>query len=155
MTLFDLNFLIIPALIIALAIKTGWLRKAGLAWYDQLGKPNWAPPGQLLNEIWIFIYVVLGLAVLWYWNVPVVDWLHYIGGAVLLVNFYYNLTWHKTFFREHNLVQARKQTKIMAITAILAAVLMSFSSLIVIAIMLPYVAWQLAIRYFAKQLNES
>lgn len=142
---FPYNFIIIPGIIIATAVVGTKYVKRGHggsgSWYKSLKKPNWAPKGKLIGEIWTFLYIITGLAILWYWNVPVFTWFHYVVAAVLLVNAYLNATWNKTFFVEHNLIQARKTIKILNATTIVAAVLIFFSSPISSFLLLPYIIW--------------
>lgn len=138
----DFNFIIIPAVIIATAIVGTRYIKQGLdSWYKHLRKPKWTPPGSLIKEIWIFLYITTALAVLWYWNVPVVSWMHYIVGLLLLVNAYLNATWNKVFFIEHDFEKSYQRIKQLIITAGLAAVLMFFASAIGSLLMLPYIIW--------------
>lgn len=138
----DINLIIIPIIIIATAYYGHRYSKQGIGhWYESLEKPKWTPAGSLIREIWIFLYVLTGLAILWYYNVPVVGWLHYVVGAILLVNAYLNATWNKVFFVQHDIPKAYKHIIRLNITAIAATVLMFIASPIASVLMLPYVIW--------------
>lgn len=141
---FPFNFIIIPVIVIATAIIGSRYVKRGRvnsSWYENLHKPKWTPDAKLIGEIWTFLYVITGLGILWYWNVPVFSWFHYVVAAVLLVNAYLNATWNKIFFIEHNFAKALKTMKIMIGTALLAAVLMYFATPIASFLLLPYIVW--------------
>ncbi|HEX3099497.1 MAG TPA: tryptophan-rich sensory protein [Patescibacteria group bacterium] len=141
---FPFNFIIIPGVIIATAVVGNRYVKRGFAqddWYKHLKKPTWTPSGRLIGEIWTFLYVLTGLAILWYWDVPVFTWFHYVVAAILLVNAYLNATWNKIFFVEHDLPKALKTMKILNGTTILVALLISIPAPISCFLLLPYIAW--------------
>lgn len=141
---FPFNFIIIPGIIIATAIIGSRYVKHGFNssnWYRELKKPKWTPSRSLIGEIWIFLYVITGLAILWYWNVPVPHWFRYVTAVVLLANAYLNATWNRTFFIEHNLHKAYNTMQIMNGTTIIATILMFFASPIASFLMLPYIIW--------------
>lgn len=136
------NLIIIPVVIVATAVIGSRYVKQGIRpWYKELNKPKWTPSGRLIGEIWTFLYVLTGLAVLWYWNVPVVSWMHYIVGAILLVNAYLNATWNKTFFVDHNIAKALQKIKLLNLTTVIATILMAVDSPIAASMMLPYIVW--------------
>lgn len=147
------NFIVIPAIIIATAIVGGRYTSQGLKpWYENLKKPKWTPPGSLIGEIWLFLYITTALAVLWFWNVPVFSWVHYVVGAILLANAYLNATWNKVFFVEHNLQKAYKHMNIMNGTTILSAIIMYFSAPIASFLLLPYIIWVGIATYLTKEM---
>ncbi len=141
---FPFNFIIIPGIIIATAVIGAKYTKRGFAessWYKSLKKPSWTPSGHLIAEIWTFLYVITGLAILWYWNVPAPHWFRYVTAVILLANAYINATWNKTFFIDHNLHKAYRDMQIMNGITILATILMFFASPIASFLMLPYIIW--------------
>jgi benzodiazapine receptor len=38
------------------------------AWYQQIDKPTWAPPGWLFGPVWSALYVLMGIAAFWVWR---------------------------------------------------------------------------------------
>lgn len=154
---FPFNFIIIPAIIIATVIIGNRYVKAGFAassWYKSLAKPKWTPSGHLIAEIWTFIFVITGLAVLWWWNVPVFSWFHYIAAVILLVNAYLNAIWKRTMYLEHNLSKAYKLIQLLEGTALLATILMFFASPISSFLMLPYIIWLGLATFWVKRIIE-
>jgi translocator protein len=140
---FSFSLIIIPVVIIATAVIGSRYVKQGIddGWYKHLHKPEWTPKGSLIGSIWTFIYVVTGLAVAWYWNVPAFTWFHYIVGAILLYNAYLNATWNRIFFVEHDIPKALKWMKRLNATTVLATVIILFFSPIAAFLMLPYIIW--------------
>ncbi len=136
------NFIIIPAIIIATSYFGVRYAKKGLnSWYAHLKKPKWTPTGKIIGEIWTFLYVITGFAVMWFWNVPIFSFWHYIVGALLLANAYLNATWNRVFFVEHNFKKAYQRMVYMNVTAIAATVVMIFIAPIAAVFMLPYIVW--------------
>jgi tryptophan-rich sensory protein len=136
------NFIVIPLVIIATAYLGSRYTKKGLKnWYGNLKKPSWTPDGKTIGEIWTFLYLLTGFAILWFWNVPKFGWWHYVVGGVLIVNAFLNLYWNKIFFVEHNFSKALKWMKALNITSVIAAVIIfPFSNISAIAF-LPYIIW--------------
>mgnify|MGYP000515866447 CR=1 FL=1 len=139
---FPFNFIIIPVLIIALAYyNRGFVRKGLKTWYKDLKKPQWAPRGSILREMWFFLYVITGLAVMWYWNVPARNWLQYVVGGILLANAYLYMTWNKQFFADNNLKASAKTILRAFVVLVVAVLLMVKDSPIAVFLMMPYLAW--------------
>lgn len=150
---FSPNFILIPAVIIATAVIGSRYTTKGLhGWYETIKKPTWTPPGSLIGAIWTFLYIITGLAILWYWNVPIFSWVHYVAGAILLVNAYMNATWNKIFFVDHNLPKAYQWMNIMNATSIVAAIIMYFSAPIAAFLMIPYIIWVGFASYLTKEI---
>lgn len=152
-----ISYILIPVAIAAMAYFGAKFAKQGLGgdgWHESLRKPSWTPPGALIREIWIFIYVVTGLAILWYWNVPVISWVHFVTAVALLVNFYLNATWNRTFFVEHDLSKAYRHILKLDATTALVIILMFLASPIASMLMLPYLVWLVIATYLTKQIME-
>jgi translocator protein len=152
---FPFNFIIIPAIIIANGYFGSKLVRQGYnPWYKQLHKPKWTPSGKLIREIWIFLYVLTGLAVLWYWNVPVAGWFKYVTAVALIANVYLQYKWNKVFFIEHDVPGALKIFNQLVVAAFVAAVLMFINSPIASFLMIPYLVWLFIARKLNKEIKE-
>ncbi len=138
-----INFIVIPAITIAMAIVGSRWSARGVksTWYRNLHKPKWTPEGSTIGEIWIFLYILTTLSFMWYWNVPVFTWLHYVVGALMLINVALNAYWNKLFFIEHDLQKALKEMKLMNGIAILVTIIVFFQASIAAIGMLPYIIW--------------
>ena len=151
----DINTIVIPLVIIVTAVMGTRYTKQGVeTWYKTIQKPSWTPKGSLIGSIWTFIYITTGLAVMWYWNVPLFSWTHYITGGVLLLNAFLNAYWSKVYFVEHNISRAYAIINIMNATTIIATVLMYQKSPIAAGLMLPYIAWVTFATYLLKNIKD-
>ncbi len=36
-------------------------------WYDQLAKPSWTPPGEVIGAVWMVLYLLMGLSLYLVW----------------------------------------------------------------------------------------
>lgn len=65
---FKPNYLIIPFV----AFATGWIGSyftgLGMAWYDTLKLPAFAPPGAVIGMAWTVIYILSTISALIVWN---------------------------------------------------------------------------------------
>lgn len=136
------NFIIVPLIIIATAVVGSRFTKQGLqGWYQNLKKPSWTPSGKTIGEIWTFLYVVTGFAILWFWNVPKFSWWYYVVAGILVINAFMNAYWNKIFFVDHNFNKAIKWMTVMNITTVIAAIIIAFASLISAVLFIPYIVW--------------
>lgn len=149
-----INFIVIPAITIATAVIGSKYAKrgAGSQWYSKLPKPKWTPQGGTIGEIWIFLYILTTLAVMWYWNVPVFSWPHYVVGALMLVNAYFNAHWNKLFFVEHNVEKAYKEMKLLNATSVIVALIMLVQATVAGLAMIPYIIWVVIATQITKEI---
>jgi translocator protein len=149
------NFIIIPLVIAATAYYGSKYTKQGLKdWYRDLKKPDWTPSGQTISEIWIFLYLLTGFAILWFWNVPKFNWWHYVVGALLLLNAYMNAYWNKIFFVDHDIAKAIKWMKVLNIATVITAVIIGFASLISAVLFIPYIVWVYIATKLTKEIKQ-
>ncbi|HMR55021.1 MAG TPA: tryptophan-rich sensory protein [Candidatus Doudnabacteria bacterium] len=137
-----ISSIIIPLVVAFTAYKGVGYTKAGLkSWYSGLNKPSWTPSGKLIKEIWIFLYILVTVAVMLFWIVTVAGVWHYVLTAVLLLNAYLNATWNKAFFVEHNFSKAYKRMIYLNITTVIAIIIMWPIYLLPALLLIPYVIW--------------
>lgn len=149
----EINYIVIPLIVALVAVRGVRFTRQGLRpWYAGLKKPNWTPSGTLIREIWIFIYLLTGFAVLWYWNVPVFGTMHYVVGGILLVNAYMNSEWNKIFFVQQNIAKAYRYMIMMNATTVLATIIIFTQSRIAALFFLPYIIWVAIATKLTKQL---
>lgn len=149
------NFIIIPIVIAATAyIGTRYTKQGLKEWYHDLKKPDWTPSGQTIGEIWTFLFLLIGFAILWFWNVPKFNWWHYAVGGILLLNAFLNAYWNKIFFVDHNIPKALKWMKLLNLTTVAAAVVMAFASMISAVLFIPYIAWVAVATKLTKEIWE-
>lgn len=137
-----ISYIVIPLLAALTVYKGVKYTKAGLGdWYKTLRKPSWTPSPKMIKEIWIFLYLLVTVAILLFWTVTQIGVWHYLLAAVLLANAYLNATWNKVFFIEHNFAKAYKQMIYLNISTGLAILIMWPIYLLPALLLIPYVVW--------------
>lgn len=118
------------------------------AWYEQLVKPAWTPPGWVFGPVWTVLYGAMAVAAWFVWK----D--HGFGGARLalglfLVQLALNLAWSWLFFGEQRIGLA-----LVDIAALLLAILLTMIAFwrrrrLAAILLVPYLLWVI----FASMLN--
>ena len=110
------------------------------AFYEQLVRPNWAPPGWLFAPVWSVLYALMGVAAWLVWRVH-----GFKAGATALALFIVqlgaNALWTWVFFVWHQ--GALAFAEIILLWCLIAATAASFRRLDALAavLLLPYLAW--------------
>ena len=110
------------------------------AFYEQLVRPNWAPPGWLFAPVWSVLYALMGVAAWLVWRVH-----GFKGGgtalALFIVQLGANALWTWVFFVWHQ--GALAFAEIILLWCLIAATAASFRRLDALAavLLLPYLAW--------------
>jgi tryptophan-rich sensory protein len=71
------------------------------AWYGQLNKPSWTPPGWVFAPVWTILYLTMGLSLWLFWQT---SRSRERGGAlaVFFVQLALNAAWSWLFFGLHS-----------------------------------------------------
>jgi len=110
------------------------------AFYEQLVRPSWAPPGWLFAPVWAVLYALMGVAAWLVWRVH-----GFKEGrtalALFIVQLSANALWTWVFFVWHQ--GALAFAEIMFLWCLVAATGASFLRLNALAavLLLPYLAW--------------
>lgn len=148
-----ISYIVIPLLTALTAYIGSKYTRAGLRpWYASLHKPSWTPSGKLIKEIWIFLYLLIAVALLLFWTVTQISTLHYVIAALMLINAYLNATWNKVFFVEHNFAKAYKRMIYLNVTTVIVIVLMWSLYLLPALLLIPYVIWVSIVTILTKQI---
>jgi translocator protein len=140
--LMKISYILIPLVVGVIAFMGSKYTRAGLkSWYPTLRKPGWTPSGKLIREIWIFLYLLVTVALILFWTVTQPSLWHIPLAAVLIVHGYLHLSWTKIFFKEHNLAKAYKRLIYLLATGIVATIIMWPIYLLPALLMLPYLVW--------------
>ena len=110
------------------------------AFYQQLARPPWAPPGWLFGPVWSVLYLSMGVAAWLAWRER--GWRAMGGAGVLfLLQLAVNALWSWLFFawREGGLAFA----EVLILLALIAATVVAFWRIrpLAGALLLPYLAW--------------
>jgi len=110
------------------------------AFYGQLARPSWAPPGWLFAPVWTVLYVLMGTAAWLVWR------LHGFKEAraalaLFVIQLAANALWTWVFFVWHQ--GALAFVEIVVLWCLIAATIASFwrFSSVAAALLLPYFAW--------------
>jgi len=110
------------------------------AFYGQLVRPSWAPPGWLFAPVWTVLYFLMGTAAWLVWRG------HGFNGArtalaLFIIQLGANALWTWVFFVWHQ--GALAFAEILLLWCLIAATIASFWRLSVVsaALLLPYLAW--------------
>jgi len=75
------------------------------AWYQDLDKPSWTPPGWLFGPVWTTLYLLMGIAAWLVWRKA--GWDGARGAlALFLLQLAVNAAWTPIFFRWHAVLAA-------------------------------------------------
>jgi len=75
---------------------------SGMSWYNKLKLPKIAPPGYVIGMVWTFLFILMAIAVLLFWNKPVANPNFNIIVVLLLLNAILNILWCVLFFTLHS-----------------------------------------------------
>ena len=108
--------------------------------YNELLRPQWAPPGWLFGPVWSALYVLMGIAAWLVWRA------HGFRGAstallLFVAQLLVNALWTWIFFVWHQ--GALSQAEIIVLWLLIASTIMAFWRLQRLAALLlvPYLAW--------------
>lgn len=110
------------------------------AWYRELVKPAFQPPGWLFGPVWTLLYTLMGIAVFRVYERPSQTGrrgaFFFFGGQLFL-----NAIWSPIFFGAHALRAAL--FVIVCLTVVLAVTLKRFAAIdrTAGALLVPYLAW--------------
>ena len=145
------------SLTFAAAAIGGYASANAGAFYQQLARPGWAPPGWLFAPVWTALYLMMGLAA---WLVWKQRGLRATRGALTLfvIQLTANALWTWLFFAWQR--GALAFMEIMVLWALIIGTTIAFWRIrpLAGALMLPYFAWvtfAAALNYAVWQLNPS
>lgn len=110
------------------------------AFYGQLVRPSWAPPGWLFGPVWSALYAFMALAAWWVWRAR-----GFTGARGALVLFIAqlaaNAVWSWLFFVWHR--GGLAFAEVLLLWCIVAATVVAFwrISRLAAALLLPYLGW--------------
>jgi tryptophan-rich sensory protein len=110
------------------------------AFYSQLSRPSWAPPGWLFAPVWTVLYLFIGVAAWIVWRKH-----GFKGGrtalALFVIQLAANALWTWLFFVWHQ--GALAFAEILLLWCLIVATVVSFwpLSALAAALLLPYLVW--------------
>jgi benzodiazapine receptor len=107
------------------------------AWYPQLAKPSWTPPGWLFGPVWTVLYIMMAVAGWRVWRR--VGWS--APHALFAIQLALNIAWSFSFFAARNPVAGL--INIAALWCAIVATTIVFARIdrVAGALFVPYLAW--------------
>jgi tryptophan-rich sensory protein len=124
----------------AAAAVGAWASADAGAFYTQLARPEWAPPGWLFAPAWSVLYTLMALAAWTVWR------RHGFTGSRAALTVYVlqlaaNALWTWLFFVWHQGAMACAEILLLWCLIVATIVLFRRLSLLAAAMLLPYLAW--------------
>ncbi len=127
---------------VGLCFFTGWVGSRFMpgAWYLQLQKPTWTPPGYLFGPVWSFLYLTMGVAAWLVWKRS-----GFAGARIALILFIAQLAlngmWSWIFFGMQR--PGLAFAEILILWGMILITLLTFwrSSATAGVLFIPYLAW--------------
>ncbi len=110
------------------------------AFYNQLTRPPWAPPGWLFGPVWSALYVLMALSAWWVWRTR-----GFTGArgalALFIAQLAANALWSWLFFVWHQ--GGLAFAEVLLLWCMVAVTVISFwrISSLAAALLIPYLAW--------------
>lgn len=73
---------------------------ASSAWYAEIDKAPWTPPGWVFGAAWVTIMICFSIYLAYLW--PTVENKNLLVG-LLILQYIFNVSWNPTFFHYHNI----------------------------------------------------
>ncbi len=142
-------------LVFAAAAIGGLASSRAGPFYQQLVRPDWAPPGWLFAPVWSMLYLLMGIAAWLVWRGPGFRGAR-IALALFLVQLAANALWTWLFFAWQK--GALAFGEILVLWALILATVIAFWRVrpLAGALLLPYLAWvsfACALSYSIWQMN--
>ena len=107
-------------------------------WYSELVKSNYNPPDWIFAPVWTTLYLMMTLAIWFYWHSKNRD-MNTI--YIYFIHLVFNATWSITFFAFHNMILAL--VVLVILIALIINLILSFRRVKMISayLMIPYLLW--------------
>jgi benzodiazapine receptor len=135
----DLSGLVASLILVAAVAAIGG-HFAPTAWYQEVAKPPWTPPGWLFAPVWTVLYILMGVAAWLVWRERAAS-----GAAVALGSYVLQLVlnalWSWIFFGLHRIGLALLDLIVLWALIVTTGVLFWRVRRAAGGLLVPYVAW--------------
>jgi translocator protein len=142
------NHFLIPYLAALVFIFGSIAGSEGVAWYQSLVLPSWAPSEGLIAFIWALIYVCISYAALIIWNQDHRDRRFKAAMVLFALSGAANLLWSVVFFALHDFLASAAAALVLAAFLVSISVLYWKRSKKAALLILPFIVWVLFAAYF-------
>lgn len=133
----------------ALFLVSGFLFQIDLAYYRELVKPSWTPPGSVIGVVWAVLFACIAA------SLAILDYRIGVGSlgpwltAALVANWFFNQAYSYLQFSRKDWFLAGIDAGIIAVTAVVVAVLAWRVSKAASLLFVPYAAWSTFATYLS------
>lgn len=146
-----LNYFIIPLLIFLVSFLGGKITSSGMGWYKTLELPTWTPLGWVIGLVWTFIFILLALSIILFWNLQFRPSNFYWIIGLFVLNAILNILWSYLFFGQHLIGLAVVEAFALGLSVLALIILIRPFSNLSALLLLPYCMWV----FFATYLTYS
>ena len=107
-------------------------------WYSQLIKSNYNPPDWIFAPVWTTLYLMMTLAIWFYWHSKNRD-MNTV--YIYFIHIVFNTTWSIVFFVFHNISLALVNLIVLILFIVILTVKFKQISIISYYLMIPYLLW--------------
>ncbi len=137
-----INYIVIPLIAILVSALGGYFTSQGVNdWYEGLVKPGWTPSGEFIGAVWAFLYVLVTVVVLIYWNRHYKEKRFKLVMGVFVLNALLNTTWSFSFFTLNYVGFAFLHIITLNLTILTLILLLWPASRILSLSLVPYAIW--------------
>ncbi|MEO5563180.1 MAG: TspO/MBR family protein [Chitinophagaceae bacterium] len=110
-------------------------------WYETIQKPGWNPPNYIFGPVWIFLYVLMGIALYIVWKSPADDSLKRRAWFLFVEQLIFNFAWSFIFFNQHNITGALADILVLWVFILLTIFAFARVSKLAAWLLVPYISW--------------
>lgn len=143
------NYFVIPLITFFVAWLGGAVTMSGMAWYETLVIPSFAPAGNVIGIVWAVIYTLTTISFLFVWNKLKRGKFFWLIVALFAFNAYVNFLWSWLFFGMNNISWAFFDALLIFFSVLVLIVLLWKKLREASLLLAPYAVWVL----FASFLN--
>lgn len=129
-------------LCLGIGFLSGFISQSEInTWYATLHKPWWTPPSFIFAPVWVFLYILMGIAFWRVWKVFVVYVNKKNAISLFIVQLFFNFCWSLLFFKYHSPALAFADSIMLWISILFTILSFSIISRLAAWLMVPYLAW--------------
>jgi translocator protein len=121
------------------------------AFYNNLTKPNFTPPGPIFGMVWLILFICIALSGYYVWNFYKIKWMRKAYVGLYAINGLLIYLWPYFFFAQQSIDKALYIIVMLIIVVELMMLIAFHNNKRATYLLVPYLAWV----FFATYLNTS
>lgn len=136
------NYIVIPAIVIAVMLIGSSFTSEGMDWYRAMVKlPAFTPPGFVIGTVWTILFALTAASILIFWNKAERDEHFWWIISTFAANGALNVLWSYLFFSRHLLRTATFEAGLLGLSVVQLIWLIWPYSKKAASLLIPYAAW--------------